>query len=96
MALSPLSTVVENYVTNIGYAITPDVAKAKLFLAAAMELQVRRPTSVTVDGQIVEFDYRAMAAQIQEARRWLAANDTTASQPSSGSRYYDHSDIRGY
>ena len=93
--LESLELVLERYINSLSYSVSGSVADAKLFLVAAMELQIRRPEQVTIDGQIVKFDSRILPAQIQEARRWIAANDTAAANPSSVVRYYDHSNIRG-
>lgn len=96
MALQPLSTVVETYVNNIGYRTQNSVVMANAFVEAAMQLQVRRAEQVTVDGQVVKFDQQALATQIAEAKQWVASNDTSASAiPNAGTRYYDHSNIRG-
>ncbi len=50
MPLQSIETVTELYVTNLGYEASGNVAAAKAFLTAALELQVRRPKSVTIGG----------------------------------------------
>ena len=96
MPLESLDLVIERYISTLGYSVSGSVADSKLFLVAAMELQIRRPEQVTIDGQVVKFDSRVLSAQIEEARRWIAANDTAATANSSSVvRYYDHSRIRG-
>ncbi len=72
------------------------VEKARLFVKYASELAIRKPTSVTIDGNSTKWDHSQLLDDLARARRWLAANDPalTSSGSGGGSRYYDHSDIR--
>lgn len=88
MALRPLQVVIEQYVNSISYA---NVASAKLFIAAGRELLVRRPQKTVVDGQVLEFDQKVIAAQVEEAERWV----TSMANANASVRFYDQSNIRG-
>ena len=95
--MEPLNIVAGRFFKNIDYSVTGDLASAKIFLSAALELQIRRPEETTIDGQQVKFDIKAIQTQITRAERWIAERDTSAnSRPNSGARYYDQSNIRGY
>lgn len=91
MALRPLQVVIEQFTDNIAYA---NAAGCQLFLSAAKELLLRRPKKTMIDGQVMEFDQQVILKMIDEATRWLAAQET-ALNPNSGAQYYDQSRIRG-
>lgn len=96
MAMRNIQLVVEDYVNTSSYEASVDVAAAKTRLAAALELSVRRPSKVMIDGNSTQFDYIALRDEIAYLRSWITANDTTtATDPSKGAvRTYDISDVR--
>ncbi|HBE72463.1 MAG TPA: hypothetical protein DDW52_30385 [Planctomycetaceae bacterium] len=83
-------------VQNACYDAEHSVTKARLFVRYAAELAIRKPTSVTIDGNTSKWDHSQLLEDLARARRWLAANDPalTSRGTGGGPRYYDHSDIR--
>jgi hypothetical protein len=94
MALANIQTVIEAYVTNLSYQSNNSPSEAKAFIAACQELIVRRPERTMIDGNMVSFSTKELKSELQLARSWLAANDSS-SKSSSGTFYYDTSNIRG-
>lgn len=97
MPLTPINTVVEQYISNSLYEIHGSVAEAHLFLAAAMELSIRRPKRVVIDGDTSEWDHTATTRELARVRAWLQANGGINQSASADdrTRYYDHTNIRG-
>lgn len=92
---SSLDEIAAAYVNNAGYDLSGgSVAMAEEFVIACRALQVRRPTSVSVDGNPVSFDYRAIPDQMNRALQWISANKTQANGSSSTAKIYNMSGVR--
>jgi hypothetical protein len=99
MAITSTSTLDEiaaAYLDSAGYDLPGgSVAMCEDFVVACRALQLKRPVSVTVDGNPVTFDYRAMADQLRHALSWLAANRVPSGAGGiAGVRTYDMSGVR--
>lgn len=95
--MQPIQTVLEQYLANISYEQHGSVSEAQLFLSAALELDLRKPTKVTIDGNATEFNFRALPGEIARCRKWLAAHGglRAAGDSHDGRYYYDQSNICG-
>tara|TARA_Y100001963_G_C6767203_1_gene442967 strand:- start:1467 stop:1760 length:294 start_codon:yes stop_codon:yes gene_type:complete len=96
MALNSKSTdqqVWDAFDDNAAYEELDSVANAKSFITACLILLRRRPKRVRTDGvSELEFDADSIKDELQQARRWVSARDTTGNrQPV---RYLDVSGFR--
>jgi len=87
MSLSSSSSeaeVLAAYQDNACYEEEHDVTKAKAFLTACRYLLLVLPKIAQQGGrggEMVELSTDLIAAQLSEARTWVARNDTTARAP---------------
>lgn len=81
------------YDDNASYAEDASVSKAKSFITACRILLRRRPTAMTVDGNVVAFSASSIEKELEDAQHWLAQNNTSANGGSI--RYLDFSNLRG-
>ena len=80
-ALSSSSTdqqVWDAYDNNASYDVDESVSKAEAFIEACRILLRRRPTQVSVDGTSSSFEAGAIRQELEDARKWLATNNTSA------------------
>lgn len=80
-ALSSSSTdqqVWNAYDDNSAYDVDASVDKAKLFIEACRILLRRRPNQISVDGTSTTFEAGAIQKALDDAREWLALNNTSA------------------
>lgn len=80
------------YDDNASYAEDASASKARTFITACRILLRRRPTSISVDGQVVAFSAASIEKELENARQWLATNNTSANGGSI--RYIDFGNIR--
>lgn len=81
----------DEYDNTAGWEEDSSSSLAKRFITACRILLRRRPTNYTSDGQTVAFDDKAIRDDMDRARKFLDANDSS----SGGSvRYLDTSGIR--
>lgn len=65
------------YVNNCGYAEANDATMAKAFISACRALIGLRPAKAAHGrGASVEFDWRALERQIEQAKAWLVSVNT--------------------
>lgn len=93
---SSLEDVARVYVDSIGYDLSGgSVGMCEVFIAACRILQLRRPTSVTVDGNPVAFDYKAIAGHLKRAEIWISTNrPSNVGGANESVRTYDMSGVR--
>lgn len=96
MALQSIELVVEAYVNNLSYETNNSVSEASAFIAALQEIVMRRPVSVTIDGNSVRFDYSLLKSELDRARLWMSSRSNSSSVNGGANRIYDQSNIRGY
>jgi hypothetical protein len=60
------------------YDVDGSIANAKLFIEACRILQRRRPVRISADGTSADFDGQAIQKALDDAREWLALNNTSA------------------
>ena len=66
------------YEDNASYAEENSVAKCKLFLTAARILLIRLPEEFGTRHSTTKFRMDLIQKEIESARAWLAANDTSS------------------
>lgn len=76
---------------SVDYDLTNDRDKCIALIGALRKLRIRRPKSVTVDGNPVSFE--DLMQILRDAESWLAANPASGSAGGS-TAYYDMSDLR--
>jgi hypothetical protein len=91
--LKSITALYETYVANLGWEVDGDVEKAKACLMAALELSARRPTRVTIDMNVIEFDYVSIRNQIERMRH-LIQSAKQASSSGDAVRVYDMGNLR--
>src|SRR5215207_8957877 len=77
--LTSSSTLVEienAYVDNASYEEDASVAKAKAFITAARILLLKLPEESGTRESHLKLSKAEIAAQLEQARTWVAANDT--------------------
>jgi len=99
MSLDSNSTLTEikaAYDDNADYDLVGSVTKCKTFIHAVRLLMRRMAEEVQHGNERIRDDYRKLQAELQEAKAWLAANDTSATtSTTSGSvRFADFQDFR--
>lgn len=80
-ALSSASTdqeVWDEYDDNASYEEDESVSKAQAFITACRFLLRRRPNQISVDGTTTAFEPGAIQRALDDARKWLALNNTSA------------------
>lgn len=80
-ALSSASTdqqVWDAYDDNAAYDVDESVSKCQYFIEACRILLRRRPNQISVDGTSTSFEAGAIQKALDEAREWLALNNTSA------------------
>jgi hypothetical protein len=91
---SPIEDIAREYITCASFDLTGgSVAMAERFVIACRALQLRRPTSVTVDNNPVAFDHAAINRELNRALTWIASRKA-ATSGGSGARTYDMSGVR--
>lgn len=68
----------DEYDTTASYEEDASVAYAKRFITACRILLRRSPTQITTGGQSAVFDSQAIRQALDDARDWLASNNTSA------------------
>ena len=81
------------YIDNADYEEDESVSKAKAFITACRQLLVLLPQKSALDGTNIEHDLKNIADEMQNARNWLAANDTSTSGRTRP-RFFDLSGFR--
>ena len=66
------------YDDNAAYDVDESVSKAEAFIEACRILLRRRPNQVSVDGTSTTFEAGAIQEALNDARKWLATNNTSA------------------
>jgi hypothetical protein len=79
---STLAQVQAAYDDNASYDQDNDPGKAKAFLTACRILLSRLPHSTSMGMDHTQLNTDLIAQQMQDARNWLAVNDTASSSPS--------------
>jgi hypothetical protein len=80
-ALSSASTdqqVWDSYDDNASYEEDSSVTKAQAFITACRLLLRRRPTRISADGTSADFEAGAIQQALEDARGWLATNNTSS------------------
>lgn len=84
------------YDNNASYDVEGSVEKARYFIQAVRLLIRRRPTAVTGPGGSGDLTLESLKDQENEAKRWLAAHDTTGTSAVGGAGYVTRADLRGF
>lgn len=63
---------------NASYDVDSSVSKCQAFIEACRILMRRRPVRTFAGGQSADFDGQAIQKMLDEARAWLATNNTSA------------------
>lgn len=66
------------YDDNASYQEDESVTKAQAFITACRLLLRRRPNQISQNGQSVAFEAGAIQKGLDDAREWLALNNTSA------------------
>jgi hypothetical protein len=66
------------YDDNASFREDASVAKAKAFITACMLLMRRRPVRISADGTSADFDGSFIQKALEDAREWLAQNNTSS------------------
>jgi len=91
-ASDALSTAKTDYVTNEDYDEEGSVSKAKAFVVACRKLLLYLPKrSGSSSGEEVEFDPKIIQEELNNAKRWLMANNTSGQRRT---RYMSIEDYR--
>lgn len=86
--------IVEAYHDNADYAETGSIAKARAFVTACRRLLVLQPSESANRETTTRFDMKLIQQELEMARQWLAANDTSAADRASVTRA-DFRNFRG-
>jgi hypothetical protein len=65
------------YDDNASYEEDESVSKAQAFITVCRVLLRRRPNQVSVDGTTTSFEAGAIQKALDDARKWLALNNTS-------------------
>jgi hypothetical protein len=66
------------YDDNASYEEDASTTKASAFITVCRVLQRRRPVRISADGTSADFDGQAIQKALDDAREWLALNNTSA------------------
>ncbi|MEO1526726.1 MAG: hypothetical protein AAFX06_14925 [Planctomycetota bacterium] len=91
--MAHLNDLIRDAEAAIDYDLVNDPSKCRSFIAAMRKLVLRRPKSVSVDGNPVSLEQ--IEGMLRTAELWLLANDTAPSGSASEVQVYDMSGIRG-
>lgn len=73
---STLDQIKDAYADNASYAEDGSATKAKAFITACRLLLLKLPNVASKGGESLEFDRSLLRDQIEDASRFVAANDT--------------------
>lgn len=89
---STLAEIEAAYADNISYEEDQSVAKARAFITACQLLIGKRASALGAANSVQFGDQAQLQRQIDHARQWLAANDT--SRHTGSVRFLDFSNVR--
>lgn len=91
--MAALDEIVSVAESAVDYDLTNDRDKCITLIGALRKLRIRRPRSVTVEGNPVSFE--DLMRMLTDAEHWLANHPAPGTNGGS-TTYYDTTNIRGY